>query len=203
MSDGRGTPGTSRQAEILARLGRGLDRGLEHLEAFVVAGSVLGMAGIMIGHVLGRTLLDRGIPGTFEVTEILIVLITFAGISYAARRARHISMSALYDQLHGTPRKLLLITIHTVTAALMFYMAWLALDYILGGGGDTSTSALQIPKWTYYSLIPIGFFLAGLQYTLTVLRNLTSDTLYRSFTEVEEYDAVPDQTNAGQNGPDH
>ena len=49
-----------------------LDRGLGWLERTIVAGSVLVMALIMSGHVVGNLLFDRGIPGTYEMTEMLI-----------------------------------------------------------------------------------------------------------------------------------
>jgi C4-dicarboxylate transporter, DctQ subunit len=40
-----------------------------------------------------------------ELNSILIILITFAGISYAARHGRHIRMSAIYDALPPKGRK--------------------------------------------------------------------------------------------------
>jgi len=96
----------------------------------------------------------------------------------------------------------MLIVIHSLTGALMFYLAWHAWDYVsaIQARGRTS-SALQIPLWIPYLCAPIGFALAGLQYWLTVLRNLTSQQLYRSFSELEEYDEVPDPELRQRQGP--
>jgi len=169
-----------------------IDEGLGWLERIVVAGCVLIMALLMSGHVVGNLLFDRGIPGTYEVTEMLIVIITFVGVGYAARCARHISMSAIYDQLSGRARKALLVLICVGTGVLMFYFAWKSSQYVtdLYGRGRVSSS-LHIPMWTINLALPIGFTLAGVQYVLTTIRNLVSDDIYRSFTEKETYSDVP------------
>lgn len=169
------------------------DRGLGMLEAVIIGGCVLAMAALMSAHVVGNLLFQKGIPGTYEVTEMLIVVITFIGVSYAARHARHISMTAIYDQLGGRLRKALLILLCIGTAVLMFYFAYKSVDYVvtLQARGRTS-AALGIPMWMVYLALPIGFLLAGIQYVLTVIRNLISDDIYRSFTEKEEYSDVPE-----------
>ncbi|MBZ9558841.1 MULTISPECIES: TRAP transporter small permease [Modicisalibacter] len=177
-----------------------LDRGLGVIERIIVAGSVLIMAALMSAHVVGNILFGSGIAGTYEVTEMLIVVITFVGVGYAARHARHISMSAIYDQLSGRLRKALLILICLGTAVLMFYFAYKSVEYVvtLYGRGRTSAS-LHVPMWIVYLSLPIGFVLAGTQYLLTAARNLVSEDIYRSFNEKESYAEVPDE-EAPQNG---
>ena len=93
-----------------------LDRAIGVIERLIIGGTMLAMALLMSAHVVGQLLFDRGIPGTYEVTEMLIVVMTFVGVSYAARHARHIRMSALYEQLHGGARKALLMLICVGTA---------------------------------------------------------------------------------------
>ncbi|MCC5857556.1 MAG: TRAP transporter small permease [Ectothiorhodospiraceae bacterium] len=188
---------------LIQRVIRGIDRILEYAEVFIVGGSILVMAIVMVTHVLGRTFFRIGIPGVTEITELLIILITFVGVSYAVRRARHISMSALYDQLRGTARKALLVFICLLTGTLLFYLAWEALGYVqtIHGRGRTS-SALNIPLWMIYAVLPVGFFLAGLQYWLTALRNLTTPGVFRSFTEREVYDEVPTENGGTSTGSD-
>ncbi|MGC3873886.1 TRAP transporter small permease [Halomonas sp. GXIMD04776] len=194
------SPVASNRHNGLFRALGAIDRGLGVLESVVIAGCVLAMAALMSAHVVGNLLFQQGVPGTYEVTEMLIVVITFIGVSYAARHARHISMTAIYDQLGGRLRKLLLIILCVGTAVLMFYFAYKSVDYVLTlqERGRTS-AALGIPMWMVYLALPIGFTLAGVQYLLTTARNLISDDIYRSFNEKEEYSDVPmddsDQTH--------
>lgn len=180
-----------------------IDQAFGWLERIVVAGSVLLMAALMSAHVVGNLLFDRGIPGTYEVTEMLIVVMTFVGVGYAARCARHISMSAIYDQLSGWARKGLLIVICLGTGALMFYFAYKSAQYdITLYERGRASSSLGVPLWMVNLALPIGFTLAGVQYLLTIVRNLVSDDIYRSFNEKEEYSDIPlddsGQTHASQ-----
>ena len=169
-----------------------LDRFTEQIEKLILGCTVLFVAGLLVVHVLGRQLFGSGVTGQVELTQISMVVMTFAGLGYAVRRARHICMSAFYDQLKGRPRKALLIAICLLTGALMFYLCWHAWDYVsnMQSRGRT-TSALNIPLWIPYLAAPIGFALAGLQYWLTAARNLISEEIYRSFSEREQYDEVP------------
>ncbi|GGE45130.1 hypothetical protein GCM10007421_19110 [Halopseudomonas oceani] len=182
-----------RPASAVLRLLEGVDRLTEWLEKGILGASVLFLAGLLIIHVLGRQLLGNGVTGQVELTQMSLVIMTFAGLGYAVRRARHISMSAFFDQLSGLPRKVMLIIISLGTAALMFYLAWYAGEYVatMAERGRTS-SALQIPLWIPYLAAPIGLALAGIQFCLTAVRNLTSRDTYRSFTEKDEYLAAPD-----------
>ncbi len=169
-----------------------LDQGLGWIERMIITSCVLLMALLMSAHVVGNLLFDHGIAGTYEVTEMLIVIITFVGVGYAARHARHIRMSAIYDMLGDRMRKSLLILISIGTAGLMFYFAYKSAQYDIAifNRGRVSSS-LHIPMWIIYLALPIGFTLAGVQYILTTIRNLTSADIYRSFSEKEEYSDIP------------
>jgi TRAP-type C4-dicarboxylate transport system permease small subunit len=179
-----------------------LDRAIGVIERLIIGGTMLAMALLMSAHVVGQLLFDRGIPGTYEVTEMLIVVMTFVGVSYAARHARHIRMSALYEQLHGGARKALLMLICVGTATLMFYFAWKSGQYVIDvhDRGRVS-SALGLPMWIVYQALPAGFALAGIQYLLILIRNALSPGIWRSFNEEETYSDVP--VHGGEAGGHH
>lgn len=168
-----------------------LDRVAEYIEEGILGLTVLFVAGMLIVHVIGRQLFSTGVTGQVELTQMSMVIITFAGLGYGVRKARHICMSALYDQLRGLRRKAALVTISLLTGALMFYFSFHAWDYVeaMQSRGRYS-SALQIPLWIPYLVAPIGFALAGIQYWLTAVRNLISKDIYRSFNEKERYEEV-------------
>lgn len=180
-----------------------IDKGLGWIEKTIISTCILLMALLMSAHVVGGLLFDKGIPGTYEVTEMLIIVITFVGVGYAARCARHIRMSAIYDMLGDRPRKVLMIILSIGTGILMFYFAYKSAQYdiALYGRGRVSSS-LNIPLWTVNLALPIGFTLAGIQYVLVTLRNLFSEGIYRSFTEKEEFNELPLDDSGGTHTPD-
>jgi len=175
-----------------------LDRGIVWFEAAVLSGGVLAMAAVSIANVVGRELLGNSLAFADELNQAVMVLITFIGIGFGVRRARHIRMSALYDQLSGRARKILVVVISLATAMLLLALAWFAVQYALHVWQSGSvTPALRIPLYTIYLWVPVGFTLGAIQYLLAVWRNLTDDDTWLSFTERDEYEAPGDSGSTG------
>lgn len=175
-----------------------VDKVLAVIENVMLSGGIMLMAALNIANVLGDNILHTGIASTEEINQALLVIITFVGVAKGARHGRNIRMSAVYDQLSGTPRKALNIIITTGTAVLMFVLAWFAVDYeaqvrALG----QATPSLGIPLWLIYLWVPFGLIISGIQYLLTSVRNLTSRKLYRSFNEEETYETLESEIESG------
>ncbi|TCO74038.1 TRAP-type C4-dicarboxylate transport system permease small subunit [Rhodovulum euryhalinum] len=166
-----------------------LDVGIARLESVLLAGGVLLMAVNTIANVVGRYVFQSSLFFSEELNRILIIVITFAGISYAARQGRHIRMSAIYDALPGRARKGLMIVIALVTAGFMFLLCWYSAQYLLTQAGRGRVlPALQIPVWTTLIIVPVGFFMTGLQYLLTAIKNIISRDIYLSTVVLEGYE---------------
>ncbi|AWI85132.1 C4-dicarboxylate ABC transporter permease [Alloyangia pacifica] len=166
-----------------------IDGAVARIEAVLLALGVLLMALNTIANVVGRYLFSQSLFFSEEVNQALIILITFAGISYAARHGRHIRMSAFFDAAPPKLRKALMVLIAAVTAAAMFLLAWYALDYVRAQASrGRLLPALQVPVWWIIVWAPLGFFLTGLQYTLTAIKNLLQDDIWLSTSTLEGYD---------------
>ncbi|MBK1734452.1 hypothetical protein CKO15_03955 [Halorhodospira abdelmalekii] len=180
-----------------------IDRGIAGLESFILAAGVLALAAVSITNTLLRNVRGTTLPGASELTEILMIWITFGGLAYAVRHARHIAMTAVYDQLRGRLRKGLSLLVSSGTALLLGYLGLYATLYVIDVyQGGRVTTALNIPVWIGYLIVPIGLWLAALQYALTTWRNLSSAELYRSFTERERYEEVTPRSGCDDGGHD-
>lgn len=178
-----------------------VDMVVAKFEVFVLAYGVLLMAANSIANVAGRFFLSQSIYFSEELNQFLIVLITFVGLGYAARKGRHIRMSAVYDQLSDRNRKILMVIIATVTSVIMFVLAYYAYEYVsrVARLGKV-TPSLQLPLYLTYIWVPIGFFITGLQYALTVVSNLRHPDIYLSYEEIDSYDEShrqPAEDNGG------
>ena len=171
-----------------------IDVAIARIEAVLLAVGVLLMAVNTMANVVGRFLLGQSIFFSEEVNRALIVLITFAGISYAARHGRHIRMSAFFDALKPPLRKLLMVVIAVITAAAMFLLAWYALDYLMTQASrGRLLPALQIPVWWIIVWAPLGFFLTGVQYALTAIKNAIHKDIWLSTSTLEGYDDTSEE----------
>src|SRR6056297_2991744 len=166
-----------------------VDNLISKIEAIVLAVGVLLMAANTIANVVGRFVFQNSLFFSEELNRILIIMITFAGISYAARHGRHIRMSAIFDTLPSGLRKVMMIIITLVTAVFMFGLCYYSIGYI-----ETQASrgrvlpALQIPVWWTLIWVPVGLFMTGMQYALTVVKNLVEKDIYLSTSVLEGYD---------------
>ncbi|WP_439328717.1 TRAP transporter small permease [Aquicoccus porphyridii] len=166
-----------------------IDTAIGRIESLFLAVGVLLMAANTVSNVIGRYIFQNSIFFSEELNRILIILITFAGISYAARQGRHIRMSAIFDALPVKPRKVLMIIIALVTAVFMFGLAWYSTQYILTQAGRGRVlPSLQIPVWMILVWVPFGFFMTGLQYALTAIKNMIEKDIYLSTNVLEGYD---------------
>ncbi|QDY70093.1 TRAP transporter small permease [Qingshengfaniella alkalisoli] len=165
-----------------------IDTAISRVESVLLAAGVLLMALNTVSNVVGRFVFQSSIYFSEELNRILIILITFAGISYAARHGRHIRMSAIYDELPTKPRKLLTIIIALVTAVFMFGLAWYSFQYVLTlQSRGRVLPSLQIPNWIIFVWVPVGFLMTGLQYALTAIKNMIEKDIYLSTNVLEGY----------------
>ena len=171
------------------RLFAAVDHAIARFEAFVLAFGVILMAVNSIANVIGRFVFAQSIYFTEELNQFLIVLVTFVGISYAARKGRHIRMSAFYDQLSERGRKAMMILVAAVTAAVLFVLAYYSFEYVMRVAKlGKVTPSLQVPLYLTYIWVPLGLAMTGIQYVLTVVKNLQADEVYVSYEQVDAYE---------------
>lgn len=165
-----------------------VDTWISRVEAIILAMGVILMAINTVANVISRFAFGESLHFAEEINRILIIMITFAGIGYAARHGRHIRMSAFYDALPTGGRRTLMIFICLFTALVMFVLCYFSIGYIqtLYGRGRVLPS-LSIPVWTIYLWVPIGLAITGIQYLLTAFKNLTSRDVYLSTHVVDGY----------------
>ena len=173
----------------LTRVIEGLDSGIALIERVIMAAGVIFMAINTIVNVISRFVFNHSIIFAEELNSIFILLVTFAGIGYAARHGRHIRMSAISDALPERARKILMIIITAVTAALLLLLAWYSVQYILSLYEKGRVyPALGIPVYVSYLWVPVGLFITGIQYALTFIKNVQEREIYLS-TDLREADA--------------
>ncbi len=165
-----------------------IDTFISRLEAIILATGVILMALNTVANVVGRFVFGQSIFFSGEINRILIIMITFAGIGYAARHGRHIRMSAIYDAFPVAGRKAVMIIIALVTSATMFFLFYYSIGYIITlESRGRVLPALGLPIWWIYIWVPVGFAITGIQYFLTAVKNFREKDVYLSTAMVDGY----------------
>jgi TRAP-type C4-dicarboxylate transport system permease small subunit len=166
-----------------------IDSLIARLEELIMATGIILMALNTIANVISRFIFNHSIIFAEELNSAFILLVTFAGIGYAARHGRHIRMSAIYDHLPDKARKLLMTVIVFVTALFMLFLAYYSVQYIYHVYSKGRVMpALGIPVYVIYLWVPIGFFITGVQYALTTVKNIREKEIYFS-TNLKEHES--------------
>jgi len=168
-----------------------IDKAISSIESVILALGVLLMALNTVANIVSRFAFGESLFFVEEVNRILIVMITFAGLGYAARHGRHIRMSAFYDLLPKNMRRYLMMFIAFSTGGVMFFLGWFSISYVQSAyATGRLLPTLSIPVYLMFLWVPVGFFVTGVQYFFTGIKNLTSTEVHLSTQVQDGYEDV-------------
>ena len=174
--------------KLISRINHNVGLVLNGIEVSILVFCVAALAALLIINVFARTFF-QSIYFAEEVSKFLVMLMTFVGVSYGVRKARHIRMGAFLDAMPPMMEKVFLIIISLVSAVVMGMMAWFSYQYMLNAMDmNHMTPALRVPSWTFFVIIPVGFGLACFQYIRTIIKNLTEKEPWQSPEQQSEYE---------------
>ncbi len=166
-----------------------LDGILLKIEEAILSYGIIALALLVIGSVVSRSAFNSSWIFMEEVANTLMILITFLGLGYCVRKARHIRMSAIHDMLPKPIRKVLIIVVSLGTGAVMLVMGYWSLLYTaqVHTAGNV-TPALRVPIYFIVMWIPVGFFMAATEYFMAIYKNLRSGEVYLSIEVPDVYE---------------
>lgn len=85
---------------------------------------LLAMMAVTFADVVGRYFLGRSLNGAYELTEVLLGLVVFAGLPIVTWRREHVTVDLLTMRLPEGPRGLLARVAGVATALVLGLLAW-------------------------------------------------------------------------------
>jgi len=162
---------------------------LEKIEEVILCVGVGLLAIILIVNVIARKV-GTSIYFIDEIAMFLVIWITFIGLSYAARKGRHIRMAAIFDLSPVRVQKIMIFVVSTISAVIMVYLAYISVNYVYTTyRWQQATPALRMPYWIGIVIVPVGFFLAGIHYVRTIVKNIKAkEEVWVSPEQKSEYE---------------
>ena len=120
-------------------------------------------------NVVARYLFNRPIRGAFEVTELLLLVLIFAGLPLVSHADEHVTMDFIDRMLPAPAVPVLVRAVHAVVAAVFFFLAWQVIIKAgrISGYGDT-TDVLRIAVGPFVYFMAAMIFLSGLVHLFKV-----------------------------------
>jgi TRAP-type C4-dicarboxylate transport system permease small subunit len=113
--------------------------------------------------VVARYVFNRPLRGAFEITELLLLVLIFAGLPLVTHAGEHVTMDLIDRFLGARERRLARRLVELICAALTFLLAWLM--WIRAGRiaayGDT-TDVLRIEVGPFVYFMTAMILLSGL-----------------------------------------
>jgi TRAP-type C4-dicarboxylate transport system permease small subunit len=125
---------------------------------WLVDWSVVAIGAFMIALVFANVVLhvfERDLAWTIELSELLMVWVTFLGGAAAARRGTHMSITEFLDKLSPRSRLVADGVIDLVAAVVLVLLAWYGLKIVDAGWGNQLT-VLGWPMSIQYLALPVG-----------------------------------------------
>ena len=138
----------------------------------VVASAVLfAMMLLTVVDVVARYLFSRPLRGAFEVTELMLLVLIFAGLPLVSFSDEHAVMDFIDRVLGPRSRRWLERGVQLVNAALMFLLTWLVWRKAnrIWGYRDT-TDVLRILYGPFVYFMAVTLALAGLIHLYKVIQ---------------------------------
>lgn len=120
------------------------------LLGLIAAVILFGMMALTFVDVFMRYIVGDSIRGSFEITELMMVILIFAGLPLVSRKDEHVTVDLVEHLLPVPVRRALRVAAHLVCAAALLGMCWLMWRKAgeIVGYGDV-TAALRVVLWPY------------------------------------------------------
>jgi TRAP-type C4-dicarboxylate transport system permease small subunit len=130
---------------------------LERVLGVIAAAVLFAMMMLTAADVVGRYILNRPVPGAFEMTEMMLAALIYCGLPLVSQRREHIVIDTFdYLMSRGVKRGLDMAA-EVLCSATLFGLAWLVFGRAarVASYGDT-TNVLKLP------LAPVAYLMASM-----------------------------------------
>src|SRR5438046_6402976 len=122
---------------------------------------------ITFADVVSRYLFNWPLRGGFEMTELVLLVLIFAGLPLVSHADEHVTMDFIDRMLPERAVAVLIRVVHALVAAVFFFLTWQVLIKAarIAGYGD-NTHVLRITVGPFVSFMAAMLFLTALMHVL-------------------------------------
>jgi len=117
------------------------------------AGILLSMMALTVIDVVARYVFSRPVRGAFEVTELMLLVLIFAGLPLVSHADEHVTMDFIDRVLPEGGRRFVVRAVHALCAAVMFFLTWqvwIKAGKIAGYGDTTDVLKITVGPFVYF-----------------------------------------------------
>ncbi|KUK13696.1 MAG: TRAP transporter small permease [Synergistetes bacterium] len=137
-------------------------------------GVITGIQVVVFYSVIMRYLFRRPPYWATEVTELMLIMLTFLAIAEVERLDKHIKFSLIIDWLSEGKRRIVNIINRTIALIFTAILAWEGgkATWLVYSKGMKMPSLLRTPLFLVYIFLPLGALALGIQLIVKLLDEL-------------------------------
>jgi TRAP-type C4-dicarboxylate transport system permease small subunit len=159
---------------------------LKRVNGAVLVAMMAVMVALVFGNVVGRYVFNRSFIWAEELSQYLMVWVTFLGAGLALTQGRHVAVELAQDALPTVAARALRIGIALLILAFLAVLVVLGFQFV-SFAWDQETPAMNIPFGIPYLAVPIGALLFMIHLAL-----MGWDYVDRRYDAVESLEPVED-----------
>lgn len=138
-------------------------------DGFLVS-ALLTMLVLSLGQILLRNLFDTGLLWAESFSRILVLWVAMLGAMVATRESHHISIDVISRYMPESLERALAILTSLFSATVCGIAAWYSFQFVQFEYLDETMAFEQIPSWLCAVILPIGFSVMALRFTINGVR---------------------------------
>jgi TRAP-type transport system small permease protein len=144
---------------------------LDALCGLLAALALFAIMALTLVDVAGRKLLSASVPGSLELTELLMVVVIFAALPMVSLHGEHVVFDSLDRWVPAALRRVQQALVDLLCTALLWGLAWLMWTKAgqLAEYGDT-TAQIKLPLAPFVYLMSLLCAITGAVHAVYVLR---------------------------------
>ncbi|HMN83503.1 MAG TPA: TRAP transporter small permease [Burkholderiaceae bacterium] len=137
---------------------------------------LLGMVLLTFADVVGRYVFNSPLRGAFEITELALLTLIFAGLPLVSHADEHVTMDFIDRWVGPRTRRLIRRLVHLLCAVAIGGMAWLMFLKAgrIAGYGDT-TDVLKIPVAPFVYFMSVMVLATGVIHLIAAFSALPDE----------------------------
>jgi TRAP-type transport system small permease protein len=132
---------------------------INRLLSYIAAVALALLMFLTVADIIGRYLFNRPVSGTFELTEMSMVLIVFLALGLAQHDKEHISLDLAYNYFPPWPKKIVDYFADLINLLVVGAVTWQLFEYsVRMAEGNYITAVLKLPIHPFVLVAIAGTF---------------------------------------------
>lgn len=152
---------------------------------YVAGAALLGILFLTVADIIGRSAIRRPVPGTVEMTGMILVVVVFMAVAHSEDMGDHITIDLLYERAGNRLRLFLDVFADVLTIAVVALLSYQLYQFTLRNqASGAETPVLDLPVWPFVLVAAVG----SAFYLLSSVMRLTLRLMGRPVDAVDPHD---------------